>query len=146
MKVKIKKLKETAIVPSYKTKGAAACDLYCDLENEEMGLAPRSTTLVPTNLAIELPNGTAALVLPRSGLSMKTPLRISNSPGLIDCDYRGNIGILVDNISDQWYTIKNHERLAQLMIIKVNQVQFEETENLSETDRGTGGFGSTGTK
>ena len=142
MKVKvINKSKNN--LPFYATKGSAGMDVY---SNEELELEPLSTTIVKTGLFVKIPEGYEIQVRPRSGLSAKSKLRIANSPGTIDSDYLGEIGIIVDNTSQTFsYTVKKGERIAQLVLKKVEQIEWEEVEEFSETtERNTGGFGSTG--
>ena len=141
MKVKIIN-KSKNNLPFYATEGSAGMDVY---SNEELALEPLSTTIVKTGLFVKIPEGYEIQVRPRSGLSAKSKLRIANSPGTIDSDYLGEIGIIIDNISDIYhYSIKKGERLAQLVLKKVEQIEWEEVEEFSEiTERNTGGFGST---
>ena len=142
MKVKvINKSKNN--LPFYATKGSAGMDVY---SNEEIILSSLSTTIVKTGLFVKIPEGYEIQVRPRSGLSAKSKLRIANSPGTIDSDYLGEIGIIIDNISDTYHhLIKKGERIAQLVLKKVEQIEWEEVEEFSETtERNTGGFGSTG--
>ena len=142
MKVKVIN-KSVNDLPFYATKGSAGMDVY---SNEELELAPLSTTIVKTGLFVKIPEGYEIQVRPRSGLSAKSSLRIANSPGTIDSDYLGEIGIIIDNISDTYHhLIKKGERIAQLVLKKVEQIEWEEVEEFSEiTERNTGGFGSTG--
>lgn len=142
MKVKIIN-KSKNDLPFYATKGSAGMDVY---SNEELELGPLSTTIVKTGLFVKIPEGYEIQVRPRSGLSAKSKLRIANSPGTIDSDYLGEIGIIIDNISDTYHhLIKKGERIAQLVLKKVEQIEWEEVEEFSEmTERNTGGFGSTG--
>ena len=142
MKVKIIN-KSKNDLPFYATKGSAGMDVY---SNEELELEPLSTTIVKTGLFVKIPEGYEIQVRPRSGLSAKSKLRIANSPGTIDSDYLGEIGIIIDNISDTYHhLIKKGERIAQLVLKKVEQIEWEEVEEFSETtERNTGGFGSTG--
>ena len=141
--VKIKLLRPTSKMPTKGTDGSAAYDLYADNANKIV-MQPLSTVLVDTGIALAIPNGYCALVLPRSGLSLKSPLRISNAPGLIDSDYRGEIKVILDNIGQGFATIEPGTRIAQLMIIPYPEVRFQETDDLGETKRAEGGFGSTG--
>ena len=142
MKVKVIN-KSVNDLPFYATKGSAGMDVY---SNEELELEPLSTTIVKTGLFVKIPEGYEIQVRPRSGLSAKSKLRIANSPGTIDSDYLGEIGIIIDNISDTYHhLIKKGERIAQLVLKKVEQIEWEEVEEFSETtERNTGGFGSTG--
>lgn len=143
MKVKIIN-KSKNDLPFYATKGSAGMDVY---SNEELKLEPLSTIIVKTGLFVKIPEGYEIQVRPRSGLSAKSKLRIANSPGTIDSDYLGEIGIIIDNISDTYYhLIKKGERIAQLVLKKVEQIEWEEVEEFSEiTERNVGGFGSSGT-
>ena len=142
--VKYKKLDPRAVVPQYATPGAAAADL-CAVLDAPLTLAPMQRTLVPTGLAIELPGPECvALVYARSGLSIKHGLCMANGVGVIDSDYRGEISVGLVNLSDKAYTIRPDERIAQLCILPVAQFTAVEADDLSETARGSGGFGSTG--
>lgn len=143
--VKIKLLTKTAKVPTKGTDGSAAYDLYVDIE-KKIVMQPMSTLLVDTGIALSIPKGYCGLVLPRSGISLKSPIRISNAPGLIDSDYTGPIKVIIDNIGQGFATIDPGTRIAQLMIMPVPEVRFLETDTLDETIRGENGFGSTGTK
>ena len=142
MKVKVIN-KSANDLPFYATKGSAGMDVY---SNEEIVLSSLSTTIIKTGLFVKIPEGYEIQVRPRSGLSAKSKLRIANSPGTIDSDYLGEIGIIVDNTSQTFsYTVKKGERIAQLVLKKVEQIEWEEVEEFSEiTERNTGGFGSTG--
>ena len=111
---------------------------------EEIILKPLQRVLVKTGLFIELPEGYEAQIRPRSGLALKYGITVLNAPGTIDADYRGEIGVILINLSDNEYVIKNGERIAQMIICKHETAQWEEVTILSETDRGSGGFGSTG--
>lgn len=145
MKVRIKKLNEHATIPTYGSAYAAGCDLYACLE-EPMVIAPHSTVKIPTGIAMELPEDKVGLVYARSGLATKRHLAPANKVGVIDADYRGEIIVALHNHSDEPQTIDAHERVAQLVIAPYYQAEFEETDDLSSTVRGAGGFGSTGTK
>ena len=131
--------------PEYATSQSAGLDLRANLA-EEIALKPLARTLVKTGLFIELPEGYEAQVRPRSGLAYKKGITILNSPGTIDADYRGEIGVILVNLSEEEFVIENGERVAQLVIGKHEQAQWVEVESLDETDRGAGGFGSTGIK
>jgi len=131
--------------PEYATSQSAGLDLRANLA-EEIALKPLARTLVKTGLFIELPEGYEAQVRPRSGLAYKKGITILNSPGTIDADYRGEIGVILVNLSEEEFVIENGERVAQLVIAKHEQAQWVEVESLEETDRGAGGFGSTGVK
>lgn len=130
-------------LPEYKTKLSAGMDIRANLE-EPVVLQSLERKLIPTGLYIELPEGYEAQMRPRSGLALKEGLGLLNSPGTIDADYRGEIGIIVVNLSDKPVSIKDGDRIAQMVINKVEQAEWVETEELSSTVRGAGGFGHTG--
>ena len=130
-------------MPSYATSGSAAMDLHACCE-APIVVAARSQIKVPTGIAIELPQNVVALVFPRSGLASKHGISLTNSVGVIDSDYRGEIICLIKNDSDEDFTVKPGDRIAQLGFFPVYQVEWEEVSDLSSTQRGTGGFGSTG--
>jgi dUTP pyrophosphatase len=132
-------------LPHYETEASAGMDLRASL-NESIVLKPLERTIVKTGLFIELPIGFEAQVRPRSGLAAKKGITVLNAPGTIDADYRGEIGVILVNLSNEDFTIENGERIAQLIIAKHERAQWEETIQLSETVRGEGGFGSTGVK
>ncbi len=132
-------------LPSYATMHSAGMDLRADIQ-ESIILKPLKRILVPTGLFIELPEGCEAQIRPRSGLAAKHGIGIVNSPGTIDADYRGEIKIILVNLSDEEFTLNPGERIAQMIIAKYERVVLVETDSLSETDRGEGGFGSTGKK
>lgn len=129
--------------PEYKTAGSAGMDIRADIE-ESISLDSLERVLVPTGLSIELPQGVEAQIRPRSGLAVKKGLSVVNSPGTIDSDYRGEIKVILINLSKETQTIEPGERIAQMVIARYEHVELEEVEVLSETDRGAGGFGSTG--
>lgn len=130
-------------LPNYETIASAGMDLRAYL-SEARTLKPLQRTIVGTGLFLELPIGTEAQVRPRSGLAAKKGITVLNAPGTIDADYRGEIGVILVNISNEDFTIQNGERIAQLVIAKHEHAEWAEVEELSETDRGEGGFGSTG--
>ncbi len=132
-------------LPAYQTEGSAGMDLRADLDTG-IELQPLERKLVSTGLFIELPVGYEAQIRPRSGLAFKHGITVLNSPGTIDADYRGEIGVLLVNLSDSPFKIENGERIAQMVIAAHEQPQLIEVQELTETDRGAGGFGSTGTK
>jgi dUTP pyrophosphatase len=137
----INKSKNT--LPAYETLHAAGMDLRADLE-ESVTLKPMERKLVPTGLYIELPEGFEAQIRPRSGLAFKHGIGIVNSPGTIDADYRGEIKVLLINFSDQNFEINNGDRIAQMVVARHEQVSWEQVALLSETSRGSGGYGHTG--
>ncbi|MEL6719654.1 MAG: dUTP diphosphatase [Bacteroidota bacterium] len=130
-------------LPVYKTVGSAGMDLCAFLE-EAVDLQPLERRLIPTGLFIELPLGYEAQVRPRSGLAIKKGLSMPNTPGTIDSDYRGEIKVPIINLSTEVQTIKTGERIAQMVIAKHETVTWQEVEVLEDSERGTGGFGSTG--
>jgi len=132
-------------LPAYETVGSAGMDIRASI-TESIVLKPLERAIVKTGLFIELPVGTEAQVRPRSGLAAKKGITVLNAPGTIDADYRGEIGVILVNLSNEGFTIENGERIAQLVIAKHEQPQWKEVEVLGETDRGAGGFGSTGVK
>ncbi|MBS6603568.1 MAG: dUTP diphosphatase [Brachyspira sp.] len=141
--LKIERLAHNRFVPEYKTDGAAGMDL-CAAISEPIILKPLERKLIPTGLKIELEHGYEAQIRPRSGLSIKHGITLINCVGTIDEDYRGEVCIPVVNISNETYTIQPDERIAQMIIAKVEQAKIEVVTELTETVRGTGGFGSTG--
>lgn len=143
--VPVKKLRPEAKLPTYGSAYAAGADLYACLE-QSVTIAPHSTVLIPTGLAMELPEGWAGLVYARSGLATKRDLAPANKVGVIDPDYRGEVMVSLHNHGTASQTIEHGERIAQLVLTPYLTAQFLETETLSDTVRGTGGFGSTGSK
>ena len=131
-------------LPSYQTSQSAGMDLRAN-NPEPIVLKPLMRAIVPTGLFIELPKGYEAQIRPRSGLAAKKGIGLVNSPGTIDADYRGEIGVIVVNLSNEDFTIENGERIAQMVIAKHEAASWQEVESLNESDRGSGGFGSTGT-
>ena len=132
-------------LPHYETDASAGMDLRANNENPFL-LKPLERTIVKTGLFIELPVGFEAEVRPRSGLAAKKGITVLNAPGTIDADYRGEIGVILVNLSNEDFTIENGERIAQLILAKHERAQWHEVSQLSDTARGEGGFGSTGVK
>jgi dUTP pyrophosphatase len=133
-------------LPEYQTLGSAGMDLRADLSkmpNKIISLPPLARVLVPTGLYIAVPQGYEAQIRPRSGLALKKGLSIPNAPGTIDSDYRGEIGIILVNLSDQDIIIAHGERVAQMVVARYERVQWQATDTLDHTARGAGGFGST---
>ena len=130
-------------LPKYQTELSAGMDLYANID-EPIALKPLERTLVKTGLFISLPKGYEAQVRPRSGLAYKNGITVLNTPGTIDADYRGEIGVILVNLSSQDFTINDGDRIAQMVIAKHETAIWEEVENLDETNRGEGGFGSSG--
>ena len=132
-------------LPNYETIASAGMDLRADLE-APITLVPLGRVIIKTGLFIELPMGYEAQVRPRSGLAIKKGITVLNSPGTVDADYRGEIGVILVNLSNEDFVIENGERIAQLIIAKHERAEWIEVQELSETSRGEGGFGSTGVK
>ena len=143
MKVNVKKLSEYAKLPAYGSEYAAGADMYAA---EPVCIAPGETAFVHTGIAVELPAGTVGLVYARSGLACKQDLAPANKVGVIDCDYRGEVMVALHNHGRETRSVERGDRIAQLVIAPYYTAQFTEAEELSETVRGAGGFGSTGSK
>lgn len=142
MKVRIVNRSRNAL-PLYQTPLSAGMDVRADLE-QSVTLAPLGRAMIPTGLYVELPEGYEMQMRPRSGLAAKHGITVLNSPGTIDADYRGEIRIILVNLSSEAFTIEPGERIAQLVVARHEQVEWEPVEELGTTERGTGGFGSTG--
>lgn len=145
MKVNIKKLNENAIIPTYGSEFAAGADLYACID-EEVTILPNETKLIKTGLAIEVPQGYGAFIYARSGLASKRGLAPANKVGVVDADYRGEVMVALHNHSSEAQTVGVGERIAQMVIAPFLKADFTVVEELSDTQRGAGGFGSTGTK
>lgn len=144
--VRTKKLCENAVLPKYGTEFAAGADLYACMDAEAVTLAPGETKLIRTGIALEIPAGYAGFVFARSGLACKRGLAPANKVGVIDSDYRGELMVALHNHSGIPQSVENGERIAQLVILPYLAVDFIESDTLDDTERGAGGFGSTGTK
>ena len=145
MLVRFKKINPNASIPTYGSSYATGCDLSACID-QAISIPPHTTIKVPTGLAIELPENTVGLIYARSGMATKRHLAPANKVGVIDADYRGEIIVALHNHSQEAQTIEVGERIAQLVVAPFYHVEFEEVDELSETVRGEGGFGSTGTK
>ena len=145
LQVKIKKLNEKAILPTYGSPYSAGADLYACID-EDITVEPGKTVFVKTGLAMEIPVGFAAFIYARSGLACKKGLAPANKVGVVDCDYRGEVMVALHNHSDEARTVSVGERIAQLVIAPYYTADFCECDELSDTVRGEGGFGSTGRK
>jgi dUTP pyrophosphatase len=132
-------------LPSYETIDSAGMDVRAMLD-EPVVLKPMERALIKTGLFLEIPAGYECQVRPRSGLALKKGITVLNAPGTIDADYRGEVGVILINLSNESFTIENGERIAQLVFARFEQADFEVVDELTETDRGAGGFGSTGVK
>jgi dUTP pyrophosphatase len=136
---------ENLSLPAYATPHAAGMDL-CAAVSADVILPPGQRALIPTGLSIALPEGFEAQVRPRSGLALKNGITVLNSPGTIDADYRGEVQVILANLGSDAFTITRGMRIAQMIVAQYSRVEWQQTDKLSETKRGTGGFGSTGTK
>ena len=145
MKVNIKKLNENATLPTYGSEFAAGADLYACID-EDTVILPGETKLIKTGLAIEVPLGYAAFIYARSGLASKRGLAPANKVGVVDCDYRGEVMVALHNHSGAEEVVSKGERIAQMVIAPYLKAEFSVVDELSDTSRGEGGFGSTGTK
>lgn len=144
MKVKVINRSSHAL-PAYETSSSAGMDVRANIDSPIV-LKTMSRALIPTGLFIEIPHGFECQVRPRSGLALKRGVSVLNTPGTIDADYRGEVGVILFNMSEEDFTVENGERIAQLVFAPVLQVEWDESETLTETERGAGGFGSTGTR
>jgi dUTP pyrophosphatase len=144
MQVKIINRSKHAL-PAYETSASAGMDVRANLY-EAIELKPLELTLVKTGLFMELPVGYECQVRPRSGLALKKGITVLNSPGTVDADYRGEVGVILINLSNETFVVEDGERIAQLVFAEVAQAEWTQVEELTETDRGAGGFGSTGVK
>ena len=144
LKVKIVRLDKQATLPVYATAHAAGMDISACLE-APVTLAPFSTALIPSGFAIELPEGYEAQLRPRSGLALRSMISLPNSPATIDADYRGEVKVILVNYGKEPFTVSHGDRIAQMVVARVEQVHFEEVAELASTVRGEGGFGHTGT-
>jgi len=143
--LKLKRLHKDAMEPEYKSSGAAGFDLFaCCETGERFILSPCGVTAIATGWAMEVPEGFELQIRPRSGIALKRPFLMPNSPGTIDCDYRGEVKVLIRNLSHEYQSILHGERIAQAVLAPVYRASLEIVEELSDTERGTGGFGSTG--
>lgn len=143
MEISVKRLRDHARMPTFGTDQAAGADLYACLEGE-VTVAPGQTAFIPTGLSMAIPEGFAGLVFARSGLACKSDLAPANKVGVIDSDYRGEFLVALHNHGNQMRTVSDGERIAQLLIVPVVHPSYRETDTLPETQRGAGGFGSTG--
>lgn len=141
--IKVKKVRENAIIPKIATSGSACADLYACID-KNICINPGETAVIPIGIAISVPEGYGAFIFARSGLGIKSGIVPSNCVGVIDSDYRGEICVGLYNHSNKEYTVNPNDRIAQMAIIPVASVNYLECDELSETDRGAGGFGSTG--
>ena len=143
--MKIKVFNSSISIPKYETIHSAGMDIRAFIPDEDIEIKPRETKLIPTGLYFEIPMGHEVQIRPRSGLALKNGITILNSPGTIDADYRGEIKVILINHSSNEFIVTNEMRIAQMIVTQFTRVDLIEVSQLSETDRGEGGFGSTGT-
>ena len=143
IKVLIKKLNQKATIPSYKTSGSSGLDLTALIESEII-IPSKKSALISTGLSIAIPEDTEVQIRPRSGLAAKSNITVLNTPGTIDSDYRGELKIILFNHGDKEFVVNNGDRIAQMVLMPILKIEFEEVDNLPKTIRGSGGFGSTG--
>ncbi|EAT58003.1 dUTP diphosphatase [Chlorobium ferrooxidans] len=144
LKVKIVRLNKQAVLPVYATAHAAGMDISACIE-EPLTIAPLTTALIPSGFALELPEGYEAQLRPRSGLALRSMISLPNSPATIDADYRGEVKVILINYGREPFIVRNGDRIAQMVVAKVENVSFDEVSELGSTARGDGGFGHTGT-
>ena len=144
-KVLIKRLSKEVSLPKYETSGSSGMDLAANVETD-INIKPGMTAVIPTGLALAIPKGFEVQIRPRSGLAAKKTISVLNTPGTIDADYRGEIKVILINLGKDNFKVEKGLRIAQMVLCPVNQAQLEEVDDLNKTPRGTGGFGSTGTK
>ena len=144
--IRVKKLNENAIIPTYGSTEAAGADLYACLEADSVTIAPGETKFIPTGISLEVPVGYGGFIYARSGIACKRGLAPANKVGVVDSDYRGEVMVALHNHGSEAKTIENGERIAQLVLVPYLAAEFDEVDELSDTVRGEGGFGSTGRK
>lgn len=144
-KILIKKLSEEAIIPKYETVGSSGMDICANIK-KEIKIQSGDKAIIPSGFSLSIPKGFEVQIRPRSGLAAKKGISVLNSPGTIDADYRGEIKVILINLSKEEFTVEKNMRIAQMVVAPVIQVNLEEVEELPKTFRGSGGFGSTGTK
>jgi len=143
VKVLVKKLDPKVQLPSYKTKGSSGMDLMAFIK-DPIKIAPNTSALIPTGISVAIPNDVEIQIRPRSGLAVKSSISVLNTPGTIDSDYRGELKVILFNHSKEEFVVRNNDRIAQIVLMPVLKIDFEEVDNLPDTLRGSGGFGSTG--
>ena len=143
VKILVKKLDSRVKLPSYKTIGSSGMDLMA-LTNKPIKILPQKSYLVPTGISVAIPKNYEIQIRPRSGLAAKNNISVLNTPGTIDSDYRGEIKIILFNHGAKEFEVKKNDRIAQMVLVPILKIDFEEVDNLPDTVRGTGGFGSTG--
>ncbi|MBD1172028.1 dUTP diphosphatase [Pelagibacterales bacterium SAG-MED05] len=144
-KILIKRLSKEVPLPKYETSGSSGMDLAANI-NANIDIDPGKTAIIPTGLALSIPKGFEVQIRPRSGLAAKQKISVLNTPGTIDADYRGEIKVILINLGQETFKVEKGLRIAQMVVCPVMQAQLKEVEDLNETERGKGGFGSTGAK
>ena len=144
-KIQIKKLSNDVLIPKYETPGSSGMDIAAYIE-QEITINSGDKVLIPTGFSLSIPQGYEVQIRPRSGLAAKKSITVLNTPGTIDADYRGEIKVILINLGKEKFIIENGERIAQMVVCPVVQAKLEEVKELSDTERGSDGFGSTGTK
>ena len=145
IKILVKRLSKEVSLPKYETTGSSGMDLSANI-NTNINIDPGKTAIIPTGLAISIPKGFEVQIRPRSGLAAKQKISVLNTPGTIDADYRGEIKVILINLGQEPFKVEKGLRIAQMVVCPVVQAQLKEVDDLNETKRGKGGFGSTGTK
>tara|TARA_Y100000590_G_scaffold417271_1_gene516864 strand:+ start:317 stop:754 length:438 start_codon:yes stop_codon:yes gene_type:complete len=143
VKVLVKKLNPKVKLPSYKTKGSSGMDLMAFTENK-IKISPNSSALIPTGISLAIPNDLEIQIRPRSGLALKSNISVLNTPGTIDSDYRGEVKVILFNHGSKEFIVNNNDRIAQMILMPILKIDFKEVDDLPDTIRGSGGFGSTG--
>ena len=143
VKVLVKKLDPKVQLPSYKTKGSSGMDLMAFIK-DPIKIAPNTSALIPTGISVAIPNDVEIQIRPRSGLAVKSSISVLNTPGTVDSDYRGELKVILFNHSKEEFVVRNNDRIAQIVLMPVLKIDFEEVDNLPDTLRGSDGFGSTG--
>ena len=144
-KILIKRLSKQVSLPKYETSGSSGMDLAANID-ANINIDPGKTAIIPTGLALSIPKGFEVQIRPRSGLAAKQKISVLNTPGTIDADYRGEIKVILINLGQETFKVEKGLRIAQMVVCPVVQAQLKEVDDLNETERGKGGFGSTGTK
>ena len=141
----IKRFSKNITLPKYETNGSSGMDLAANIENE-IDLAPGKTAIIPTGLAVSIPKNFEIQIRPRSGLAAKNQISVLNTPGTIDADYRGELKVILVNLGEKKFKVENKLRIAQMVLCPIIKASLKEVDSLEDTERGVGGFGSTGTK
>jgi len=142
-KILIKKLSKEAVIPKYETNGSSGMDISASIE-KEIKIYPGEKAIIPSGFSLSIPKGFEVQIRPRSGLAAKSNISVLNTPGTVDSDYRGELKIILFNHGNKEFIVKNKDRIAQIILVPVLKVDFEEVDNLPDSIRGSGGFGSTG--